>query len=281
MKTIHLKMILALASSSGSSSWGWPIAASIGGVIVFIGLLLEKIAEWKNDRYSPPFFKPNRCLGECGWWLLMLGILAEIVVGFALAAKDEIEQGKTADQIAQTSTNLAKIDPLNLPIVLATADVEFFILGTNSLQGLQPPKNEVESDFQKMFVRLMFKDPDMGDFPVFLECDQISKMSLLSGNISGFLIRLNFKSNSLGSQWRTDKQSKKWGNFSAKKFDEFKEAEVSISGLLDKAEIRAGTCSVTLNSTIERNFSIDSQSSKDKIVLRPMKRNSDDVIKKQ
>ena len=160
-------MILALTSSSGSSSWGWPIAASIGGVIVFIGLLLEKIAEWKNDRFSPPFFKPNRCLGECGWWLLMLGILAEIVVGFALAA--------------------------------------------NSLQGLQPPKNEVESDFQKMFVRLMFKDPDVGDFPVFLECDQISKMSLLSGNISGFLIRLNFKSNSLGSQWRTDKQSKKWG----------------------------------------------------------------------
>jgi hypothetical protein len=124
-------MILALISSSDSSSWGWPIAASVGGVVVFVGLLLEKIAGWKNEKFSPPFFKPHKWLGECGWWILMFGILAEIIVGFALAAKDEIEERNTASQMAQTRTNVAKLDPLNQPIGLLTARVSLFENGTN------------------------------------------------------------------------------------------------------------------------------------------------------
>ena len=124
-------MILALVPSSDSSSWGWPIAASLGGVVVFVGLLLEKMAEWKNEKFSPPFFKPHKWLGECGWWILMFGILAEIIVGFALAAKDEIKERNTANEMAQTRTNVAKIDPLNQPIGFLTASVFLLQGGTN------------------------------------------------------------------------------------------------------------------------------------------------------
>jgi hypothetical protein len=184
-------------------------------------------------------------------------------------------------QIAETSTNVAKIDPLNLPIVFATADVELLILGTNSIQGLLPQKNDAELNVERLNTRLRFKDPDTGDFPVSLGCDQMQKGVFITSDISGILIHLEFKSDSLGSYWRTDKQSKKWGDLSAKKFDDFKEAEISIIGLLDKAKVRMGTCSLKLNSTIERNFSIDLQTSKDKVVLRPINRNSGDGSKKQ
>ena len=214
---------------------------------------MERFSEkdWHKNLSDFRHCKSRMVWGE---WIVIIGIAVEIVVAIFSA------------------TDAWQANPLNRPIVSATADVEFFILRTNSLQGWQPPKSEVESDLDKMSVRLMFKDPDVGDFPVFLECERIQKMGL--GDASGYLIRLDFKSNSLGSQWRTEKQSKKWDNFSVKKFDEFKEADISIDGLSDKAEIGMGSCSVTLNSTIERNFSIDSRSSKDKIILHANNRNS-------
>jgi hypothetical protein len=110
----------AFAVSEFSSSWGWPVAASIGGIIVFIGLLLEKIAECKNERFSPPLWKPYKILGECGWVILMIGIAAEIVVGFALAWKDEkdISAAKNAERNApisvMTATAFLIVAPTNI-----------------------------------------------------------------------------------------------------------------------------------------------------------------------
>lgn len=105
--------------SEFSSSWGLPVAASIGGIIVLIGLLLEKIAEWKNEKFSAPFLKPAKCLGEIGWVILMLGISAEIVVGFALAWKDEQD------------INAAKNAERNAPISVMTATAFLIVAPTN------------------------------------------------------------------------------------------------------------------------------------------------------
>jgi hypothetical protein len=113
-------MILASVLSSESSlSWGWPIAASIGGIIVFAGLLMEKIAEWMDERFTPQRYKPHKMLGECGWAILMLGILAEIIVGFALAAKDERD------------INNAKNAERNAPISIMTATAFLIVAPTN------------------------------------------------------------------------------------------------------------------------------------------------------
>lgn len=89
-------MIFALFSSSGlGTSWGWPIGAAIGGIVVFVGLLLERMAEWKSEKY---IVKPGRLLSDWGWRILMLGIALEIGIGFAMAWKDEkdIDAAKTA-----------------------------------------------------------------------------------------------------------------------------------------------------------------------------------------
>jgi len=111
-------MILASVSDSGLS-WGWPIAASIGGIIVFIGLLLEKIADWMNERFIPQGYKPHKMLENFGWTILMFGISAEIVVGFALAAKDERD------------INNAKNAERNAPISVMTATAFLIIAPTN------------------------------------------------------------------------------------------------------------------------------------------------------
>ena len=170
-------------------------------------------------------------------------------------------------EIVDLELQLAKIDPINLPIVLATAEVSFFAFGTNAMTI---PKVRGNPEIDKMLVRMLFKDPNSDDFPVFLTCESIEKDALPPGPNSGFLVRLTFKSNSLGAEWRlTPDRPKldKWDNLTPSGFDEFKYAEISVPELSAKAGIR-GTCSIVLNSTVVRNFSIDSQSSTGKIVLR-------------
>lgn len=99
-------MILAAISSSDPlPSWGWPFAAALGGGIVFIGLLLEKTSEWLDERFIPGGYKPHKTMGDVGWTILMVGILAEMVIGCALAAKDEqdINAAKNAARNAPIS----------------------------------------------------------------------------------------------------------------------------------------------------------------------------------
>jgi hypothetical protein len=83
-----------------ASSWVWLIAASIGAIIVFAGLLMEKIAERKTEKHIPSFIESHKWLENLGWIFLMVGILVEIGVGFVLAAKEkkDIDAAKNAWQ---------------------------------------------------------------------------------------------------------------------------------------------------------------------------------------
>lgn len=117
-------MILASVSSSKLSlSWGWPAAASIGGIILLVGLWLE----YRADKIWHPNlddFRSQHSKKKFGEILVMLGVVVEIVIGFALAAKDERTERQTANQIAQMTTN----DPLNLPVVSASLEVKLYIV---------------------------------------------------------------------------------------------------------------------------------------------------------
>jgi hypothetical protein len=108
-------MILALLSPSESPSfWGWPAAASIGGVFVFIGLWMERGIE-KHWFSNIKDLKRQRCKESLGWKILMVGILIEIGIGFAIAVKDEIENIKTKIEQAKLEPrrlNAAKINEL-------------------------------------------------------------------------------------------------------------------------------------------------------------------------
>jgi hypothetical protein len=94
-----------------------PLWASIGGMIVLLGLLLEMEWNEKNEKLRPPFFSPYKSLQGCGWKILMFGIVVEIVTGIAVAAVEEIKE--------------AKNNPLNQPIATLTASVSLMQLGTN------------------------------------------------------------------------------------------------------------------------------------------------------
>jgi len=90
---------------------------------VFVGLIMEKAADWMNDKYVPlEEYKPHKPLENLGWIILMLGILAEIVFGFALAAKDELE--------ITAATNAAR----NANVSDMTATVRFFVKKTHSIE---------------------------------------------------------------------------------------------------------------------------------------------------
>lgn len=135
-------MILASASFSESTSfWGWPIAAAIGGVFVFVGLLMEKLADrkWYSNLDD---LKSQKSKAWWGWIFLMIGILVEIGVGFALAANDEIREIQTANQISQTSTNVANIDPRKKPVTVVFAFVELNSFFRNGSGLFAEPDNQ-------------------------------------------------------------------------------------------------------------------------------------------
>jgi hypothetical protein len=107
-----------LAISEPSVSWGWPFAAAIGGIIVSLGLLIEKVADWMDENFIPQSYKPHKRLENIGWTILMVGILVEVGVGFALARKDEQD------------INAAKNATLNANISDMSATVVFFVKET-------------------------------------------------------------------------------------------------------------------------------------------------------
>ena len=82
---------------------------------MFVGLLLEKIADAKKEKYAPPFFKPLHWLSILGWIILMGGIVVEIA-----------DACWTAHEI-----NNAKNAPRNAPISDMSATAILLIKGTD------------------------------------------------------------------------------------------------------------------------------------------------------
>jgi hypothetical protein len=110
--------------------WHWFVLL-IGGWIVIAGLLLEDIPDWYWFRW--PKDDPRRHkIGRIAIYVIVLGILIESIQTVILdveAANARLETVKLEQQIAQTSNNVVKIDPLNQPIMSATAEAEIEIRG--------------------------------------------------------------------------------------------------------------------------------------------------------
>jgi hypothetical protein len=113
--TISLLAFSVLYSWSGLI----PLLASLGGEIVFLGLWIENEAddEAKKEEHLPAGL---RLKAKWGWWILMVGILLEIVTGAGLAAFDVYEN--------------AQMDPLNHPIATGSATVSLVLSGETNLE---------------------------------------------------------------------------------------------------------------------------------------------------
>jgi hypothetical protein len=97
-----------------------PLAASVGGMIVFLGLWIEKEADDETKKEQPASLAGDARYSrksEIGWWILMAGIFMEIITGCGLAAYDVWKAEKTAIQIA-------KNDPLKQPVTSLSAIVK-------------------------------------------------------------------------------------------------------------------------------------------------------------
>jgi hypothetical protein len=93
--------------------------------MVLIGLWLEKgkEKEWFSNSED---FRRQKSKATIGWWVLMGGIFAEVLFGFALAAKDEHD------------IDAAKNAALTAPISTMSATVVLIVMGTefNDLTNL-------------------------------------------------------------------------------------------------------------------------------------------------
>ena len=121
------------------SLWSWvsgyplvaiPSTVSLGGMIVFLGLWVEKEADEEAKRCVSIFAKAIRLIGlksEIGWFILMLGISFEIMFGIALAIREGC---------AEISNN-----PKSQPITSVRANAVFFVRGTNLWNQIDPVKD--------------------------------------------------------------------------------------------------------------------------------------------
>lgn len=106
-----------------SSYWfSWaallPLLACIGGLIVFLGLWIEKEAEEKNNAYCSPFSKPFKKVEDFGWWILMAGIALEVITAGGITVIEDI--------------NAAKNNPFNAQVDDVSAVMAFSVRPTYS-----------------------------------------------------------------------------------------------------------------------------------------------------
>jgi hypothetical protein len=127
--------VIAIATALGVALSFWfswsgliPLAASFGGMVVFLGLWIEKEADKvEKGEHLSNFIGDKRRIkiqSEVGWWILMIGILIEVMTGAGLAAYDVYENGKNA-------RNAAKNSPFNQPIADVSAMASFVIKPNN------------------------------------------------------------------------------------------------------------------------------------------------------
>jgi len=94
----------------------WTIFFSFGGVVVFVGLWMEK--KYDKESYSTiEDFRLSKAKRKSGWLILMSGIALEVMFGLAHAYKD----------VRQINT----IDPLNRNVAEISANVILKLEGTN------------------------------------------------------------------------------------------------------------------------------------------------------
>ena len=232
-------MTFFLIASSSSSLVGelWvSISAMVGGIIVFVGLLLEKIAVVKSERHHPTFRKSHKGMEEWGWYSLMFGIFVEVVVAGWSAARDDLA-------IKEAAAEAVKNDPRKQLISLASATAEILVRGN--------PK-------------MIFAETDLSWIAeaTFLRA---TNANLLMGDTPRLIMRCTNFRHALGGGG-----TKLWIEFNKEQLDDFLIPKGPIGPMQDwneafimlpyqdGVEILNGTITLTLN-TSSKTFSIPTQ----------------------
>ena len=116
-----MAVVCSAAFSIGHVSASNLLIASVGGLVVFAGLWIEKDADEDKEKHPGKFSSAKRLIklrSSIGWWVLMFGIGIEIA-----------DAGWTAHEIRRTSTDVNRIDPANLPVLNINAFVKLRVKG--------------------------------------------------------------------------------------------------------------------------------------------------------
>jgi hypothetical protein len=244
--------------TTGSIFWFVFFAAS-GGVLVLIGLLMERLSEKDPYKNLSDF---RRCKSRKVWgeWWVMAGIVVEIAVGIFSA-------------IDAWETN-----PLNRPIVSATAVVTLLIGETNEVVPSGLPATVI---FRDKFGTPPTSGWDIKQVVFELGVDKNAKSlknipcgnlqhtdSLIKNGHTVYVVSLSFDMNSTQrlSFDSVTRQVFPPGtafpaefNFSVKHFDKGGFAAFMTPALPDGFEIKSGTCVLMLNG-LKMSFSVPEHS---------------------
>jgi hypothetical protein len=121
------------------------LAASIGGLIVLLGLWVEKEADEQDKReHLSNFTHEKRRIklkAEIGWWILIGGIVAEVVISTVLAGIDVIEHIHTATLIAANDPRKQQLNSVN---AVATIFFAPNVMVSNKLADSIIPESRIE-----------------------------------------------------------------------------------------------------------------------------------------
>jgi hypothetical protein len=245
---------LSVMTSALNESWlYWTVlfstTACIGGLLVFWGLVKEKLA----DREIFPNiedFRRSKNMREAGWRILMVGIGFEIITAFASTWRGEAE-------IRQTRINEAKIDPRNANISDMAATAVFTVKGYNF--------NALTNWDKRWVARMALCNGDRTKFPSssaifnpsefdvldaesFVCDDPVAIFSAKEGIFVGTPCGLRFRSFNFRALNNLEKSAKSIDNVSLLRMD--------LNFLPAGSEISGGLVTLTVNDSIKKRFMI-------------------------
>ena len=233
----------AAISTFDSLPTGTLVWATIGGFLVFAGLIFEKLAELLNDRFGGGWH-PHKKLENFGWIILMIGIFIEIA-----------DAGFTANDVWQ-ARQLA--DPRNANISEATATVVFFVSGNDFkpltnwdarwIARMTPCESNLDlAETHGLATSFIF---DTLDSESFVKDEGI----LIVGRSMdvGTPVGMRFKSYNFRSLrgWKT----------SAREIDNVNLLRIDINFLPHETEILGGSADLVFNNNLQKHFVLYPQS---------------------
>jgi hypothetical protein len=126
--------------------WLISLVASLGGVAVFVGLGMEKLAEREKDGYqSVNDFKKSKSRRKVGERLVRWGVFAEMILGFFVALWDGWQTFSTASGNMPVSSISADADifvapAFNFSVTNKPDSIKDAMLGTSFIS---PPQNDI------------------------------------------------------------------------------------------------------------------------------------------
>jgi hypothetical protein len=222
------------------------IWATAGGIAVFVGLILEKTAEWLNERFLGGSEHPHKKLGEVGWVILMLGIVIEIS-----------DAGSTAIELWQTKLAAINNAPNNAIIGNIFANVIFEVRGTNAVD--LDCSSSVLGD-PGIVCSLAILDPksrkDRYAFSSFLPLRAYSFSRVNGGENRTYSLQF------IAPASMMETMTSDWGlgrKYRAKNIFDVSALEMSFAFLPSNSEILSGSVNLVVNGSIQMNFHIPRQ----------------------